>query len=284
MAGATPFGCGQCLPCRINRRRLWTWRMFYESQLHDQCCFVTLTYSEDHLPALRSVVPRDLQLWLKRLRTAVEPRRFRFFAVGEYGDESSRPHYHAILFGLGPADRDAIDAAWQGKGLTATFEFNEFTAQYTAGYTVKKLTRKDDPRLNGRHPEFARMSNRPGIGADAMRLLAQSLHTDFGLDEIISTGDVPTHLKMGKKTLPIGRYLRKKLREEMAMPEGYNDAAKEIFSRTESEKLQALWLSKGGGQGNSTLTTRQVLIDKWEGKIRSIEWRDKNLGKKESKL
>lgn len=284
MAGATPFGCGQCLPCRINRRRLWTWRMFYESQLHSANCFVTLTYDEAHLPPLRSVVPTDLKLWLKRLRTAVEPRRFRFFAVGEYGDESARPHYHAILFGLGIADSEVIDRVWQGRGLTATFEFNEYTAQYTAGYTVKKLTKKDDPRLGGRHPEFARMSLRPGIGAGAMRLLSQELHSSFGLDDIARTGDVPTHLKMGKKTLPIGRYLRQKLREEMGMPDGWNDAAKEKFSSEESAKLQALWLSKGGGQGNSTLTQKQTLIDKWEGKIRSIEWRDRNLGKKESKL
>lgn len=257
--------------------------MFYESQLHEDNCFVTLTYSPDELPALCSLVPRDLTLFLKRLRTAVEPRRFRYFAVGEYGDESSRPHYHAILFGLGCFDSAVIDAAW-GKGLTATFEFNEYTAQYTAGYTVKKLTRKDDPRLGGRHPEFARMSLRPGIGAGAMELLAKSLSTDLGLDDVVGTGDVPTNLILGRKKIPLGRYLRKKLREEIGMPEGWNNAAKEKFSREEAQKLQALWLGKGGGQGNSTLTISQVLKDQWEGRIRSIEWRQKNLQRKDNKL
>lgn len=289
MVGAVPHGCGQCLPCRINRRRLWSWRMFYESQLHEANCFVTLTYDEAHLPALRSVVPRDLTLWLKRVRKAAYPRRFRYFAVGEYGDESARPHYHAILFGLGVGDSKIISDAWRDRenkpiGLTATFEFNEYTAQYVAGYTVKKLTRKDDPRLGGRHPEFARMSNRPGIGAGAMALLANQLSCDAGLDDIIRNGDVPTHLKMGRKTLPLGRYLRKKLREELGMPEGWNEKAKEKFTAEESAKLQALWRSKGGGQGDSTLTLKQTLIDKWEGKIRSIEWRERNLGKKDSKI
>lgn len=257
--------------------------MFYESQLHEDNCFVTLTYSEDHLPALRSLVPRDLTLWLKRLRKAADPRRFRYFAVGEYGDESSRPHYHAILFGLGQFDSGLIDKTW-GLGLTATFEFNEFTAQYTAGYTVKKLTRKGDPRLNGRHPEFARMSLRPGIGADAMAFLASQLHSDPGLNQLLAAGDVPSFLTVGKKKIPIGRYLRQKIRDHIGMPEGWNNAAKEKFSAEESAKLQALWQSKGGGKGNSTLTTKEVLMQQWEGRIRSIEWRHNNLGKKESKI
>lgn len=257
--------------------------MFYESQLHTDNCFVTLTYSQENLPAAGTLVPVDLQLFLKRLRRVVEPRRFRYFAVGEYGDESGRPHYHAIIFGLGQFDAGTIDRAW-GLGLTATFEFNEYTAQYTAGYTVKKLTRKDDPRLRGRHPEFARMSLRPGIGAGAMALLADQLHHSAGLDNVALTGDVPTHLKIGKKTVPIGRYLRQKLREEMGMPDGFNQAAKDSFSAQQQAELLSVYKSKGGGQGNSTLTLKKTLVDQWEGRIRSIEWRDKNLGKKDSKL
>lgn len=257
--------------------------MFYESQQHEDNCFVTLTYSPDFIPAGGTVVPRDLQLFLKRLRKAVHPRKFRFFAVGEYGDDSGRPHYHAILFGLGQFDAAVIDQAW-GRGLTATFEFNQFTAQYTAGYTVKKLTKKDDPRLGGRHPEFARMSLRPGIGAGAMETLANSLHSDAGLDNIIRAGDVPHALTIGRKHIPLGKYLRSKLRESMGMPEGFNEAAKIEFSAQKQKELLALWQSKGGGKGNSTLTLKQALIDSWEGKLRTIEWREKNLGKKESKL
>lgn len=283
MAGTTPFGCGQCLPCRINRRRLWTWRMFYESQLHEDNCFVTLTYSDENLPADGSVRVGDYQLWLKRLRRAVEPRRFRYFVVGEYGDQTQRPHYHACLFGLGQFDAGHIDRAW-GKGLTATFEFNEFTAQYTAGYVVKKLTSKDDPRLRGRAPEFARMSLRPGIGAGAMEILAEQLHSDAGLDHLANTGDVPVYLMVGRKKVPIGRYLRQKLREHMGMPDGWNEPAKRAYSAEKEMELRALWKSKGGGKGNSTLTTYQVLKDQWEGRIRSIEWRANNLGKKDTKI
>lgn len=248
--------------------------MFYESQLHTDNCFVTLTYSEEQLPANGTLVPDHYRLWLKRLRRAVEPHRFRYFVVGEYGDETHRPHYHACLFGLGQAHAGIIDRTW-GHGFTATAEFNQFTAQYTAGYTVKKLTRKDDPRLNGRHPEFARQSNRPGIGAGAMALLAEAIGHPAGLDELDRTGDVPTHLMIGKKKIPIGRYLRNRLRSELGMPEKWNEKATRAFSMEESLQLFALYKSKGGGQGSSTLTLKQTLLERDQQSIWNIEARDK---------
>lgn len=257
--------------------------MFYESQLHPDNCFITLTYSQENLPADGTLVPSDLQLFIKRLRRAVEPTRLRYFAVGEYGDESRRPHYHAIIFGLGPSAGPIVDQAW-GLGFTATAEFNEYTAQYTAGYVVKKLTRRDDPQLNGRHPEFARMSLRPGIGADAMEILARSLGSGAGLDHIARTGDVPVFLTIGRRHVPIGRYLRQKLREHVGMPEGWNDAAKAQFSHKQQKEVQAMWIGKGGGKGNSTLTTKQVILEKNAGKFAQIEWRAANTQKKDTKL
>lgn len=74
---------------------------------------------------------------------------------------------------------------------------------------TKKMTSKDDPRLLGRHPEFGRMSNRPGIGAHAMHDLASTL-LQFNLDH--SQPDVPSALRHGTRMLPLGRYLRRKLR------------------------------------------------------------------------
>ena len=50
MKDAVPFGCGQCLPCRVNKRRLWTNRIMLESMCHDDNAFVTLTYNDDNIP------------------------------------------------------------------------------------------------------------------------------------------------------------------------------------------------------------------------------------------
>ena len=72
------------------------------------------------------------------------------------------------------------------------------------------MTRTDDPRLGDRHPEFSRMSLRPGIGADMMHEYASSL-LQFDLVDA-AQGDVPSSLRHGSRTLPLGRYLTRRLR------------------------------------------------------------------------
>lgn len=206
------FGCGQCLPCRISRRRVWSHRMCLESLMHSDSAFVTLTYAPEHLPFKNSLVPKHAQDWVKRLRRRMEPRKIRFFLVGEYGDSSGRPHYHAAIFGLSPLQWDLVQSSW-GLGYTHVGDLSWDSAQYIAGYVTKKMTAKDDPRLQGRHPEFARMSLRPGIGAHYMEEVAKTLQTEFGCDLVSSVGDVPSSLNHGVSSRPLGRYLRQQLRK-----------------------------------------------------------------------
>ncbi len=73
--GAIPFPCGQCLPCRINKRRVGTYWLMLELFCHDLSCFVTLTYDDEHISENHSLVKRDVQLFMKRLRKAFEPRK-----------------------------------------------------------------------------------------------------------------------------------------------------------------------------------------------------------------
>lgn len=100
------------------------------------------------------------------------------------------------------------DTWGRGNVFLGTVETN--SAQYVCGYVTKKMTSKDDPRLSGRHPEFARMSLKPGIGADAMHDVA-SAFLQFNLEQ--SQVDVPVNLAHGKRELPLGRYLRRRLRK-----------------------------------------------------------------------
>ena len=99
-----PFPCGQCLACRINRRRVWTLRMHLELLSHPFASFVTLTYSPDGLfrnsKGYCDLSKRDVQLYLKKLRKAVSPVKIRYFACGEYGSIGHRPHYHLIIYEL----------------------------------------------------------------------------------------------------------------------------------------------------------------------------------------
>lgn len=190
---------------------------------HGDCTFLTLTYDDEHLPSDASLKPDDLQGFLKRLRKAHAPNRLRFYAVGEYGDTTQRPHYHLALFGF-PNCRygssrysrlrnqccehcDLVRSTWnRGNVLLGTLEIH--SAQYVAGYVTKKMTAPDDPRLGGRHPEFARMSLRPGIGYSAMHEVASELLT-LAYGEV----DVPVGLRHGPSVMPLGRYLRAALRE-----------------------------------------------------------------------
>ena len=215
-----PVGCGQCMPCRINRRRIWSHRLVLESLSHKSSLFVTLTYSDLSLPNSCSLVPLHPQLWMKRYRRAIYPKLCRFFLVGEYGTETQRPHYHVALFNASFEDTRKIEAAWP-YGHIHVGDLNAASAQYLCGYVTKKLTKRDDPRLNGRHPEFARMSNRPGIGAGAMEIIGEALFNKHLVEQIEETGDVPSSLTHGRKSLPLGNYLRQKLRDYVGMPDEY---------------------------------------------------------------
>lgn len=269
-----PVGCGQCLPCRINRRRMWAARQYLEALCHDENVFVTLTYDDEHLPANGSLVPADYQKWLKRLRhrLAGDGVKLRFFLCGEYGDKSLRPHYHASLFGVGAWITPFVQDTWR-YGFSQVAEFNEFTAQYVAGYVTKKLSNDTDGRLAGKHNEFGRQSNRPGLGAPAMAIIAEQLHTLEGLKEIERQGDVPIRLRVGNKFLPLGRYLRGKLRDEVGMPEDWRIAARQRWIDEAQEKLLPL-LTVAIGKGE-VASAASVTVEVNLGRIQSVEARSK---------
>lgn len=102
---------------------------------------------------------------------------------------------------------ETIKHLW-GKGRIELGTLTEQSAAYIAGYVTKKMTAHDDPRLEGRYPEFARMSLKPGIGASFMHEVASVL-LEHGLE---NNPDVPGTLRHGKKVYPLGRYLHQKLR------------------------------------------------------------------------
>lgn len=269
-------GCGQCIPCRVNRRRIWVHRLMLEAALHGDNTFVTLTYDDDHLPKGSTLVPADLRNFLKRLRKDFEPRRLRFFAVGEYGDTTERPHYHLALFGhpncsygqsrYSGSNRDccaacsAIRDAW-GQGQVYLGELSDASASYVAGYVLKKMTKADDGRLNGRHPEFARMSNRPGIGADMMHEVASTL-LNFNLDE--TQTDVPSALRHGRRMMALGRYLHRKLRTYVGKDPDSPEAVK-AENRAEMQRLRD---DQNGRPGRVSLT--DVYVEENTQKLRNL--------------
>lgn len=131
--------CGRCLCCRAAKSKEWTLRLLHEQQFWDREGFLTLTYDDDHIPEGGKLVKRDLVLFFKRLRRLIEPRRIRYFACGEYGTQTMRPHYHAIVFGIDPRDLQYIINAWGlGDRISMDPVFPGAIA-YVCGYVRKKI-------------------------------------------------------------------------------------------------------------------------------------------------
>jgi hypothetical protein len=227
-----PAPCGQCPSCLCNRKQLWTHRILLESYGHENNSFVTLTYNEENLPLNSEGIPtlrkRDGQLFIKRLRRRLD-HPIRYYLAGEYGTAGTRginPHFHLAIFGIGKEHEETIQDAWRSEkgtgnegeilGFTSTDLLEPASAAYIAGYVQKKNKYNQDmyEELNI-VPEYSSMSTKPAIGAHAITVLAKTLQDKPEL--LTETGDVPFSLKHGKRSLPLGKYLREKLREELQL-------------------------------------------------------------------
>lgn len=201
-----PFPCGQCLPCRINKRRLWTHRLILESYAHDASCFVTLTYAPDYLPKDSSIHKEHVQLFIKRLRKSLQPKKIRYYFCGEYGPHTLRPHYHGIIFGLSLDYSNLIARCWPlGFSLTGDCNFN--TIQYVAGYVTKKFVKKNDSK----NKEFSIMSRRPGLGFESLRKFVDLLGDKRFSNLFTSPRGIPSYLVINGRKMPFDRFCKNKI-------------------------------------------------------------------------
>lgn len=225
--------CGHCIGCYLDRSRQWADRCMIEASYHEHNCFLTLTYDDFHLPAAGSLVDedgvvfsdspfhplvkRDLQLFMKSLRKRIAPVKCRFFACGEYGSHTFRPHYHMILFGYDFSDdrvlykknfngdalynSPTLDACWKrGHAVIADVTWN--TCAYVSRYCLKKRNNDltdfyDSFDLT---PEFTLMSRKPGI--------ARQYYDDFK-EKIYSTEEIFISDANGSKKLRPPKYFDK---------------------------------------------------------------------------
>lgn len=179
--------CGQCIGCRLEKRDAWAFRCMAEASLHKNNWFATLTYDDDKLPENESLNHRDWQLFAHRLRKRAGS--FRFFMCGEYGDETKRAHFHALLFGLDLPDFSRISGMYSehdnyksklleecwGNGFTLLGNVCYESAQYVAGYVCKRMSKElASERMQWvtrygevveRAQPYGKMSLKPGIGA-----------------------------------------------------------------------------------------------------------------------
>lgn len=239
--GVIPASCGSCYPCRVNRARLWSHRIMLEALGHEFSSFVTLTYAEEKKPKDGGLRKDHVSNWIKRIRKAIYPRRIRYYVVGEYGEKTRRPHYHGALFGLSYVESKTVQDAWRdpedGKsyGNIVLRELGPESASYISGYVTKKLGSKELVECGG-VKEFQRMSLKPGIGAVAMGAVVTAIKT-LGDANMRWDGDVPSCLRHSGKLWPIGRYLKRKIREGLGRSsdtavsavQGYKERMQELL-------------------------------------------------------
>lgn len=183
--------CGKCIGCRLDYSRQWADRMMLELDHSKKAIFATFTYNQENVPTVVDDIDMpigytlwkpDFQDFMKRLRSRkkFEDREIRFYAAGEYGSNTRRPHYHAIIFGIGLDDFEdkkpkgmnelfqqyfiskEFEDIWQ-KGFTLISNVSWRTCAYVSRYVMKKAF-ADDIEF-WQVPEFSIMSRRPGLGA-----------------------------------------------------------------------------------------------------------------------
>lgn len=166
--------CGKCPGCKLEQSRQWAVRCMHEKRLNSASCFITLTYDDHNLPNDRALVRSDLTKFLKRCWHI--NNRLRYFACGEYGETTDRPHYHVLLLDTDFMDKKLIKSGsqynlyassvlsklWQ-KGNHALGDVSFESAAYVARYCMKKR-QNGKTRTDGKTPEYIVMSRRPGLG------------------------------------------------------------------------------------------------------------------------
>lgn len=195
--------CRQCLPCRINRRKEWTVRAILEASSYENISFLTLTYDDEHLPLNGSLVSSDLTKFWKRLRKF--GLKFRYFACGEYGEKSYRPHYHAIIYGVDSVTLQYFASECWKFGFIYSVPATVETIKYVAGYVTKKLAVRKDMQEMGMTSEFVRSSR--GLGRESLEKLSAVVFVQ-------GSHDVVNRIKIGGQDFVIPRYLKEKLREK----------------------------------------------------------------------
>ena len=175
----TPVPCGQCINCKKRRSRHWVFRLNEEAKISSSAAFLTLTYENAPISTngFPTLVKKDYQDFIKRLRllapTSKKETRIKYYACGEYGSKTYRPHYHAILFNLPHNlinNPTQVYDTWK-HGHIMIAPNNEKTTNYVAGYITKQtFERRDHYDINSglitaddRQQEFSLMSKNMGL-------------------------------------------------------------------------------------------------------------------------
>jgi hypothetical protein len=202
------YPCGQCIACRINRTSEWARRCMHELHYHKDAVFLTLTYDNQILGKdmqNESISPEILQAYWKEIRNELRNmgtckqlgvphnQKIKYFACGEYGGQFGRPHYHAIVYGLGVRHKEFLSSLW-GYGFVTAGTVTLTRCRYVASYVIDKVSGVRAKEMYGdRTPPFVRVSQ--GLGRKWCEEHASQLRRDMYISEKGNHVQIPRYYR-----------------------------------------------------------------------------------------
>lgn len=216
--GGHQVPCGKCYNCKRRRASSWSVRLMKEYERSMSGYFVTLTYDTKYVPitdkGFMTLNKKHLQTFFKRLRQwhGKNHTSIKYYAVGEYGGKTFRPHYHIIIFN---ANIEFIEKSWSeciNKKLALHRPLGQIhygtLTEASVGYTLKYISKAKRIPLHSnddRIPEFSLMSK--GLGTNYLSENMIKWHKAKPEERIY----IP--LKDNKKA-PMPRFFKEKIYDE----------------------------------------------------------------------
>lgn len=258
--------CGKCRGCRIKRSSEWTMRLTHELHLMKyKGIFLTLTYNEESLPYTETGRPTldksALQKFIKKVRRRIAHTKgkIKYYACGEYGEETKRPHYHLIILGMtmrSEYDKSVIIDSWNGCDWTPIRTKKSFgsvspdSIRYTTDYIQKKFISSDPEKIRSVY----------GDATPPFQLCSQGIGKDWALEEkerIQRTGKISYK---GKEVALPRYYLTKvKVDEEVKI----KNKTQAIMASRKKYNLDPLDLN--------TEVLGRVMLEKYEEELHQTE-------------
>lgn len=206
-----PVPCGKCFQCMQQWSMDWKFRLKQEQKHCAASVYLTLTYNSENLPVAYNdeagewqsyLVKSDLQKFLKRVRFNCKELKFRYFAVGEYGGDYNRCHFHVVFF------------LYNTAGMSFNQLYRYFFQNWRKGFIYLKST--ENRHLNYTTKYFNKIDKSSHI-TEPFKCMSKSIGLCFLTERMkryfFDTFATSLPNPFGKGFVKLPRYYRKKLDE-----------------------------------------------------------------------
>ena len=198
--------CGKCNICVQKYQNSWSIRLQEELKNWSKSLFITLTYSNDHVPIMvqkstgeyhLAPFKQHIQDWLKLFRTRYKREfgtdaNFKYYICSELGPSTFRPHYHGIIFGFDKIDFHYALSDWRKKYGFVTAKNIDLTTQKSRANTSRYVAKYC---LKG---EFENIHIKEGTLPKNFRLMSKGIGLSYVQKH---RDDILNHIRLSESRL-----------------------------------------------------------------------------------